>query len=541
MLRSDAEGVPEADRGALSRRSGTLATLLLVLVCPALIASCGGDSGGTTATQGGSLTVLLNSGYEGAWPTGLDPAENTNGAANQSLMNSIYGNLFQLAEGGKIVPDLASGYKFSDGGRTVTITLRKGVKFQDGTPFDAEAVAFNIKRDLKSPCTCSPAFVWPGLAKDAVTTEGTDTVALHFEQPFAAVIHGFIDSNANWIASPTALQKLGVQKFKQDPVGAGPFEVVKNTPSSELVLKRYAGFWQKGRPYLDNLTFKSIGGDQAALQALQAGQAQVYEDMSTPPLIDQAASEFTVTQQDSTSPYVLQLNTAIPPFDDKQAREAIYYATDTEAIASKLFDNRYPLTQSFTGPGGLFHHAKVPGYRTYDPAKAKAIVSKLGGLTVDLGTINVLVASQTTQALQSQWAKAGIKTKIHADDLARLIQNFESGKWQAMLQTAGSWDPAAGVGVAFRFGSKSPFSGVHDPKLDGILGQAASSFDDAERDRLYAEAAKYLSDQADAPFMFAFAPANVAVKGVEGPGITTRLPAVVVAPNIPWEDVSSSG
>jgi peptide/nickel transport system substrate-binding protein len=126
-----------------------------------------------------------------------------------------------------------------------------------------------------------------------------------------------------------------------------------------------------------------------------------------------------VTQQLSTSPYNIQLNTDIPPFNNPKARQAIYYATDSEAIRSKLFQNRYPSTQGFTGPGGLFFEADVPGYRTYDLAKAKALVKELGGLKTQLGTINVLVAKQTTQALQSQWAQAGIKATIKSYDLGR--------------------------------------------------------------------------------------------------------------------------
>ena len=96
-------------------------------------------------------------------------------------------------------------------------------------------------------------------------------------------------------------------------------------------------------------------------------------------------------------------------------------------------------------------------------------MQELGGLQVTLGTINVLVAKQTIEALQSQWAKAGIKTKIESYDLAGLIKAF-GGKWQSMLQTAGAWDPATGVGVSFRFSSQSPFTGVKDPELDKLLG-----------------------------------------------------------------------
>jgi peptide/nickel transport system substrate-binding protein len=514
------------------------------------LAACGSSStnkssstGSSTTSQGkaqkgGSITVLEDTAFAGAWPAGLDPATNTNGAANQPYMNSIYGQLFKLNEKGQIVPELVSAYKLENGGKTVKLTLRQGVKFSDGTPFDAEAVVFNIKRDLKSTCTCRPT--WP---VKSVTAEGTDTVVLTFTAPYAAIIASFIDSNANWTASPTALKKLGERKFRITPVGAGPFTVVSNKLSSELVLERNPTYWKTGKPLLDKLTFKSIGGDQAAYQALLAGQAQAYEGMSTPKLVQQASKngKLKVTQQLSTSPYFMQLNTTIPPFNDPKARQAIYYASDSEAIRSHIFDNMYESTQGFTGPGGLFYEPKVPGYRSYDLEKAKALVKELGGLTVKLGTINVLVAKQTIQALQSQWQQAGIKVSIDSYDLTGLIQAFQSKKWQAMLQTAGSYDPAQGVGVAFRMSSMSPFSGIKDKKLDGMLGQGAGTLDQGQRKQVYDEMAKYISDQAYGPFYFAFAPANVALKGVSGPGLTTAMPAVVVNPDVFWDEVSVSG
>ena len=171
-------------------------------------------------------------------------------------------------------------------------------------------------------------------------------------------------------------------------------------------------------------------------------------------------------------------------------------------------------------------------------AKAKALVQQLGGLTVNLGTINVLVAKETTQALQTEWAKAGIKTTIASYDLGPLIQQFIGKKWQAMVQTAGAYDPAAGVGVGFRFSSLSPFSGVHDPKLDNLLNAASGTLNMADRCKLYGQAASYINQQAYGPFYFSFAPANVAAKGVTGPGLTSPLSSVVVTPNVPWEDVS---
>ena len=202
--------------------AGTVA----LAACGAKTSNTSSSSGSSTAAkggkQGGSLTVVLNSGYDGAWPAGLDSVTNTNGAANQSLMNSIYGQLIELHEGGKLVPGLASAFNFSNGGKTFTLTIRPGVKFSDGTPFTAQVVADHINKVLKSSCTCRPT--WP---VKTVKASGNDVV-INFATVYAPAAASFIDSNANWVPSPTAVKKLGERKFRVTPVGAGPFTVVSD-------------------------------------------------------------------------------------------------------------------------------------------------------------------------------------------------------------------------------------------------------------------------------------------------------------------------
>lgn len=488
------------------------------------------------------MTVLLDSAFSGSWPSGLDPATNTTGGGNLTQMSAIYGGLFRLVanddgSNAKVVPHQADSYEFADGGKTVRIKLKSGIKFTDGTTFDAAAVVFNIKRDMAADCTCKPT--WQLAAQDPITAEGTDTVVLKFQQPNAAVINSFVVSNVNWIASPTALQQMGEDAFRIKPVGAGPFKVESDELSSELDLVRNPDYFVKDRPYLDKLIVRSIGGDQPAYQALLAGQGNAYEGMTTIPLLEQAKknSQLVVTQQPATSPYVIQLNTKIPPFNDIRAREAIYYATDVNAIRQGLFKGNYPASQMFTASGGLFNHDAVPGYRTFDLDKAKALVQQLGGLTVDLGTLSAYVADQVNTALQTQWQAAGMKVTIHSEQLNGLVQNFIGGKWQAMLQTAGAWDPAVGVGVGFRFSSTSPFSGISDKTIDDLLQQAAQSSDPSQRDALYLQVGQRISDQAYAPFILAFAPASVVTKNVHGPGLTTLIPPVVVNTGIVWDEV----
>ena len=546
--------VAETGHGRRAFRIGAA----LALICGSLgIAACGSSnssssssaatsSGAATSTStaapagtphaGGSLTALESAGYSGDWPTGLDPATNVNGAANQDMMSAIFGNLWELNSTGQLAPDLATAYTFSGGGKTITITLRSGVKFSDGTPFNAAAVISNWKRDLASPCTCKPTnFVIKSMA-----AKGPTTMVVNLAAPDGAFINQLQDSNFSWIASPTAIKTMGEQAFKLKPVGAGPFTVVSDTLNNSLVLKKNPGYWESGHPYLDQLTFKTTASDESALEAMQSGQGQAYMGMSSPQLLDSYKSKFTVTTIPSTSPYDIQVNTAIPPFNNIKARQAIYYATNAALIDQKLFGNINPVGQSFTAPAGLFYEKDVPGYPTYDLAKAQSLVKSLGGLNIDFFTIQQPATTNFMEALQSMWKQAGINATIHFYPLAGLIQQFDTKKWEIALQTAGAWDPAGGVGLAFRFLSQSPFSGVHDPKLDALILGGQAAINPTTRKSIYDQAAAYIAKNADGPFLFPLANWNVAAHGVQGEGLTTPIPPVAVNGPVLWEDVSTS-
>lgn len=550
-------------------RLGSLGTASFAIAVTVVAAACGSGGGGSSGSgtptsasgsfsvsqpkAGGSITVLEGKGYSGDWPYGFDPATNVDAAPNQDMMEAVYGQLFLLGPNGKIQPDLATGYSFSPDAKTVTITLRKGVTFTDGTPFNAAAVIDNWNRDfgpLGQKAGLSPN--WPlartnpknptstPVAGSFVAT-GPYTVVVHQDLPNAAFIDQLFDTIPMWIASPTAIQKMGEQAFAKNPVGAGPFEVVSDSYSNQLVVKKNPHYWNPAQPLLDQITFKSVGNDEAALEAMESGEAQVT-GIGTPALVPQARTKFQVLEQPGTSPYDLQLNTAIPPFNNAKARQAIYAATDFGPILQHIFDNMFPAVQGFTGPGGICYEATVPGYQGYNPTLAKQLVqeSGLNKVTVNLGTIDTSVAEETTQALSQEWQAAGIKTKLADYPLNGLIQAFykNNGKWwQAFIQTAGAFDPAGGVGVAFRFGSASPFSGVHDPALDKILNQAQSTTNMTSRCSYYNQAEEYIAKNYYGPFYFSLNPIVVSAKGIGGPGVTSSLPAVAVGPTIPWEDV----
>jgi peptide/nickel transport system substrate-binding protein len=531
-------------------RRGTVAALL---TCLALIAGAcsssgsggsGGSPGGNTSPsgaphRGGSLVVLERAGFQGDWAAGLDPS--TSASAVSSQYQAIFGGLFLLradADGSnaKVVPNQASAGSLSDDGKTLTVKLRSGIKFSDGTPLDAKAVIWNFARDTASTCTCAPK--WQVRKTDPFTSPDPLTVVVHLTQPNVALLHNLPALNVNWIVSPTAFKKMGAKAFSLKPVGAGPFTVVSDQLSSKLVLKRNPDFFKKGKPYLDGLTFESIGDEQPAYQAMLAGQADAYEGMLNYSVMKQVAAspKLQLTRVMGTDLWMVHFNTNIAPFNNIKAREAMYYATDWEAIDKGLFGGKETVVQGFTTPADLYYHKTVPGYRTYDLAKAKQLVKELGGLSFELDTTQSYTTTQLITALQSQWQKAGMKVTLKSFQLSALIKRLTGGQWQAEQATAGAWDPAVGVGIGFRFSSTSPYTGVKDPHLDKLLQQAVSTAVDSKRDKTYQELAKYISDQAYSLFGFEVPRANAAVKGVHAPGLTTLVPPLSANPQVVWSE-----
>src|ERR1700761_7796268 len=497
----------------------------------------GSTSGNTTAQtpqSGGTLNYLV-SGLLSEWDLGLDPA--TGGAAPSTYEDAIFGQLFRLTPSGGIQPVLATGYTVTDGGTVLTISLRSGVKFTDGTPFNAAAVAWNIKRDLATPSTASPLGSWPALVKSGgITTPNNLTVVLHFSSPYAPLITTLIGSNVNHIASPTAVAKEGAKEFQLKPVGAGPFEVASNIVDHQLTLKRNPGYWQAGRPYLNELEFTTVSDDQTAYESLQSGAGQAAQ-VTTPTIVEQARGDSSLTTlvTKGSTPTLVKLNTSAPPFNNKLAREAIYYATDARALDQHLLDSMFPTAESFLGPGDLFYQPTVSGYPGYDLAKAKQIVSSLGGLSISLFGPNDPLSTETLQALEQMWEQAGIKVTVHPYSLVGQIQAF-SKSWQAALQSNGAYDPGISDGLPFRFLSTAEFSGVHDQALDTMMAQANAQLNATQRATDYANIAQYISSQAYAPFLVAVAPVSITASAVHGPGLTTNIPIIstVIAPY--WDE-----
>ncbi|MBO0885863.1 MAG: hypothetical protein J2O38_00590 [Acidimicrobiales bacterium] len=488
--------------------------------------------------RGGSLTVLVG-GALGGWSSGLDPVTSHTTLANAQMLDAIYGELFAVGPHNKVIPDLATNYSITNGGKTLTINLRHGVRFSDGTPFDATAVVYSFQRSLGNPATASNP-PWPPHA--AVSSPDPYTVVVQLTAPDGAALEQLLDTNLTWIVSPTALKNLGEERFSSAPVGAGPFEVVSNTASTKLVLKKNPNYWQKGHPYLDGLTFATVANDQSALEDLQAGDAQAYMGMGTPQLVKSFKSAgYKVVADPGSAVVDIELESGVAPFTNIKAREALYYAIDAATINKKIYNGTCTISQSFTGPGGLFFEPKVPGYRTYNLAKAKALVKSLGGLSFDMYFLNSGLYQEVAPTLQTMFKAAGINMKLQPiSQLGAAIAQFDTHKWPAFLWVMGSYDPAGGIGVSFFLASSGPFTGVHDPTVDSYINKGVASVNPKARASAYAGLAKYMSQQAYAPFICAGTTWDVAMKGVSGPGLTTAYGSFGQGPLVQWENVTNS-
>jgi peptide/nickel transport system substrate-binding protein len=488
---------------------------------------------GTTAASAapsGSLTVLELTGSTGSW-TVLDPLTDTTSAEHWDFYNSIYGELFEQGPNGTIQDDLATGYKVTDGGLELDVTLRQGVTFSDGTPFNAAAVVFNWQRDFNkaAACVCAQNFA----SVSSVSQVGPYEVAMHLSSPDIALIDAFPEEAPNWIISPTAFNKAGATAFAQAPVGAGPFTVVSNVPSSKLALKANPNYWNKGEPKVENLTFTTVSSDLGAIQAIQAGQGDVYLGLTTPTVLKSAKgmSSLSVYSTPATASFTINLHPGLAPFNNILAREAIYYALDPQAINTHIEGGIETISETPTGPGGLFWTPKIPNYRTYDPAKAKAIVKQLGGISFTLWTITPSVDVAILEAEAAELAQVGIKATINLVNLETMVKASADGTVQAVATSVGNYNPSLLPGVPFAYSSTSPFSNVKDPALDKLINAAVAAPTLKVQGQDYQKVFSYLNTEAYAPYLFTYNHFDVAKKDVTG--INPQLPEV------DWETVSS--
>jgi peptide/nickel transport system substrate-binding protein len=389
---------------------------------PASVAASG------TPVAGGKITV------GGLATQALDPGQATFSSQSRPWVLPVFSSLFSppAKAGDDYGPGLATGYKYSADHKTLTITLRPGLKFSDGTPLDAAAVVWNFNRYVTNHTREAQFFAYVTSTKATNPT----TVTVTFSQPQTLLLDAMSDSSTGFMASPTAFQKMGANKFDAAPVGAGPFKISSADPGQQLVMVKNDLYWDAAHVYLAGLTWQNTGPDpQAWLTDLQANSIQSVPMFGafTPPAVLSSVknnTSFTLIQGQSTNVSILPVNTLKAPFNNLEARQAINYCMDRQSLATNVMQGFATPSYVLSGPDSQaltgWQQGQTLNPLAYNVAKGTQLVKALGGLSF---TISTNESSPVLTALQQQWAQCGIKASINlTDSYLSLVQD---GNYQA--------------------------------------------------------------------------------------------------------------
>ena len=360
--------------------------------------------------------------------TTTDPYD-ANDTLSQAMAKSFYEGLFGFDKDMKLIPVLAESYEVSKDGLVYTIKLKKGIKFQDGTDFKADAVKVCLDR-VTNPENKLKRY---GLYNNNIAkVEAVDdyTARITLKTPFSPFINQLAHPSTVMI-SPTALKKWGNKDIAFHPVGTGPFEFVEWKQTDYLKVKKFDGYWRKGYPKVDTITWKPVVDNNTRAALMQTGEAhftfpvpyEVAEVLKNKPDLEVVAAPSIVLRY-------LSMNTQQKPFDNPKVRQAIAYAINKDALAKVAFAG-YATPAEGVAPQGVEYAVKL-GPWPYDVAKAKELMKEAGypnGFETELwSAYNHSTAQKVTQFLQQQLQQIGIKTKITLLEVGQRVEKVES--WQ---------------------------------------------------------------------------------------------------------------
>jgi peptide/nickel transport system substrate-binding protein len=457
---------------------------ILVVVAVSLAAACGGGGGSSSGSvsgpprSGGSVTFGLRADF-----LSLDPLI-LNNDSDLSVGNGIYDPLIaRVGANGELGPWLADSWDPSTDLKTWTLHLHQGVKFHDGTPFNADAVVFNIQRHM-DPRNKSLSLS-DAILIDTVKAVDDRTVAITLKSPWIDFPQVLVTS-VGLMASPTAVRQLGAD-YGRHPVGTGPFVFKEWVTGDHVTATKNKSYWKAGYPYLDSVTWRPIPDQDAKYASLKAGQIDVLQVATADQVVKaEKDSKLKVSKYDGNGGTYVMMNTRTAPFDDVNARLAISYATNRKEIVDQIGHDKYPVALGPFPPGSDWD-TKVQA-PNLDLDRARAALQAYGKpLTFKFNIVSDPITRQYGQILQAQWRKAGIEAELVQMDQATLIQAAYGRQFQLQIFQYGDWfDPDRFLFNAFvSKGSIANFTAYTNPAVDAALLKARTTSDPAGRRDAY--------------------------------------------------------
>src|SRR5699024_10018553 len=354
-------------------------SFIMILMTLTIISACSSDDSSSNSSGAKNLKVGFS-----AEPLTLDPHDADDAVSNQANL-LIYDKLVTFNEDSEIVPELAEDWKLAEDSKSLTMQLREDVTFQDGEPFNAEAVKKNFERVLDKDRGFSRTSLFADFIEDVVVDDEYE-VTFEFHTPFSAALNTFAHG-AGGIISPKAIDEEDEKPIEDNPVGVGPYELEDWTPGTEISFTTNEDYWD-GEKDLDSITIETIPENSSRSIALENGEIDVaspigIEDIER--MEDAEDIDFTLTPAYRTLSYAI--NVEKDPFEDKKVRQAINYAVDMDTISEDILKGASKPLQAPIGSSlGLYSEV---GEYNYNPEKAKELLDEAGveeGTEINLWT-----------------------------------------------------------------------------------------------------------------------------------------------------------
>ena len=422
--------------------------------------------------RGGTLNVIT---AQSPRVVGYTP-EMTNNSFIQFLRCS-YGSLLFYNEKGGLVSDLATKWTTDADAATITFTLRQGVQFSDGTPFNAAAVKWNIEEYKKVGRSEVNNVV-------SITCPDDYTVIIQLNKWISSALES-IGFFVNYM-SPTAVEKNGVDWVRVHSCGTGPFVVDSFEQGVSVNYVKNSLYWQAGKPYLDGIHYTIMSENTTMENAFLAGEADMLLYASADQIHDLEGRSNIILEQNTNGQGAEGMG-IIPsscdkksPFYDARVRQAFCYAIDNESIVKSLSYGLFPVTNQWAVPGSFTYNSEVKGY-PYDPEKAKELLKDAGyangfdtKLFIPTGLENWGVA------IADNLTKVGIRTKVDIVDAAKSNSYMTNG-WDGIMMHYNSIGPDLGLYMGRHLDANGAYyaKGIQHPQecLD-LLDQIRTAKDD---------------------------------------------------------------
>lgn len=491
-----------------------------------VLAACTGSAGSDSASSsgpagapksGGTLTVALASS-----PDGLDPGKVGTHVAEE-VTNQMYAELVAQSSTGKYVPWLATSWSSNSDATVWTLNLKHGVTFQDGTPFNADAVCFNFNRAISPALQSKGAGILLAPMKSC-TTSGDYKVTVTFKQGYEPFLNA-LTTPLMGMASPTAVKAQGAN-FNLNPVkgGSGPFEFVKWVQNDQIQLKRWAGYTSPpagsahtGAAYLDNLTFKIVPETSVRMGSVTSKQYDAAEAIlpSTYKAMKANSALRTYVVNEAAASYQLAFNTVKAPWNDTQMRQAVRDAIDIPSMLDSIYFGIQHQAWSSISPNVQFYDSSLENSWKFDQDKSRQALDGLGwkmgsdgyrhngGKVLSLLIVDVSPNNNSNQqvdtVLQQQLKQVGIKVSIKDMTQAQVNSAVQSGQYDLAGLTLGLSSPNV---LNFLFNSvfaPSPTSfgfnwaKVNNPEMDQLLAQGQATTNEAKLASIYKQAQQLIA------------------------------------------------